>query len=179
MTGRLIVTADVHGSYSTWQLLKSLLKETDTLVVAGDLFGTRYGRPSPDFQPEEIKNDIAALGNRFLYVYGNCDVPSFCPGYSYDLEFSHMGLKILLIHGHAPAPALPSNASHGASHASFMVIQGHTHIPKLIRTDTFIHFNPGSLTAPRINAYTYGIIENNRAIIMDLKKNNPLVWLDL
>ncbi|MBI9088994.1 MAG: YfcE family phosphodiesterase [Desulfobacterium sp.] len=169
---RLLVTADVHGSYGTWMLLKSLLKPGDTLVVAGDLFDTRYGRPGhPDYQPETIKNDLATLGNRFCYVYGNCDIPSFYPGYAFDLQFSHMGKKIHLVHGHTPVSGIPSGTA--------MVIQGHTHIPRLEKQENLVMFNPGSLAAPRTERYTYGIVDNNRISLMDLKQNRALACLDL
>ena len=50
---KLIVTADVHGSFGSWLTLKQLMKPGDKLVIAGDLFDTRYGNYSnPDFQPE-------------------------------------------------------------------------------------------------------------------------------
>ncbi len=169
---RLIVTADVHGSYGTWMLLKSLLKPGDTLVVAGDLFDTRYGRPGhPDYQPETIKKELPTLGNPLCYVYGNCDIPSFYPGYAFDLEFCHMGTKILLVHGHAPVSGIPSGTA--------MVIQGHTHVPRLERQENMVRFNPGSLAVPRTELYTYGIVENNRVSLMDLKKNRALACLDL
>ncbi|MDY0222193.1 MAG: YfcE family phosphodiesterase [Desulfobacterium sp.] len=171
MMGRLIVTADVHGSLSTWRAVRALVKKDDTLVVAGDLFDTRYGRSGPDFKPLTIKHEIASLGTRFCYVYGNCDVPAFFPGYTYELEFSHSGTSILLIHGHAPVTDLPDQTT--------LIIQGHTHIPKLEKTDGFTRLNPGSLTSPRVGAPTYAIVENNRATLMDIQTNTPLIRLAL
>jgi len=40
---KLIVTADIHGSYSSWLTIKALLGSNDKLVIAGDLFDTKYG----------------------------------------------------------------------------------------------------------------------------------------
>lgn len=169
---RLIVTADVHGSYTTWLTLKSLLRPDDTLVVAGDLFDTRYGRPGRfDFQPEAIKEELANLGNPFFYVYGNCDVPTFFPGHAFELEFSHMETKILLVHGHALVSRIPVGTS--------MIIQGHTHIPKLEQQENLVLFNPGSLTSPRTKIHTYGIMENKVASIIDIQNNRTLISLDL
>ncbi len=169
--GRLIVTADLHGSYKTWQAVRSMVGQNDILVVAGDLFDTRYGRSTPDFNPRTIRDEAAALGNRFRYVYGNCDVPAFCPGYRYALEFTHSGVDILLVHGHAPILNRPRHTA--------LVIQGHTHVPKLEKTEEFVLFNPGSPAVPRVNLRTYGIIENNRITLLDFKTNTPLAWLDL
>ncbi len=171
MKGRLIVTADVHGRYTTWQAIRSLVKKNDILVVAGDLFDTRYGRPGPDFRPRTIKQEAEKLKERFRYVYGNCDVPAFCPGYHHALEFTYSGINILLIHGHAPIVNLPRHTD--------LVIQGHTHVPKLEKKEKFVHFNPGSLAVPRVQAFTYGIVENNRATLMDFTTDAPLFWIDL
>lgn len=169
--GRLIVTADIHGSLSTWRAVRAMVKEDDILVVAGDLFDTRYGRSGPDFKPQLIKQEIASLGTRFRYVYGNCDVPAFFPGYTYELEFSHSGVTIVLIHGHTPIENLPDHTT--------LVIQGHTHIPKLTRTERFTRLNPGSLTSPRVGDPTYAIVENNLATLMDIQTNTPLARLAL
>lgn len=169
--GRLIITADVHGSLSTWRTVRTLVKKDDILVVAGDLFDTRYGRFGPDFKPETIRQEAASLGTRFRYVYGNCDVPAFFPGYTYELEFSHNEVTILLIHGHTPVAALPDNTT--------LVIQGHTHIPKLKKIDGITHLNPGSLTSPRVGAPTYAIVKNNLATLMEIGTNTPLVRLTL
>ena len=56
---KLIVTADIHGSYSSWLTTKTLLNSNDKLVIAGDLFDTKYGSFSnADFQPELIKKEL-------------------------------------------------------------------------------------------------------------------------
>ena len=67
--GKLIVTADIHGSYTSWLTMKNLLKPSDKLAVAGDLFDTKYGNFSnTDFQPESIKNDLKTFKHPFYYV---------------------------------------------------------------------------------------------------------------
>ncbi len=59
---KLIVTADIHGSYSSWLTIKALLSSNDKLVIAGDLFDTKYGNFSnADFQPESIKKDLKKI----------------------------------------------------------------------------------------------------------------------
>ena len=59
---RLLVTADVHGSHTAWLILKSLLKPDDILVVAGDLFDTRYGSwADNDFKPDALKEGLKDL----------------------------------------------------------------------------------------------------------------------
>ena len=68
----LIITADLHGSYTSWLTLKTLLAPGDGLVIAGDLFDTRYGDFSdPDFQPDAIKEELI-----FPMVTGPCLFPA-------------------------------------------------------------------------------------------------------
>ncbi len=169
---RLLITADVHGSYGTWMTLKSLLEPEDTLVVAGDLFDTRYGRwGSPDFQPHQLREDLLEMKNRVYYVYGNCDDPSFYPGQNYALEFLFMDLNVFLHHGHRHLPEISDRVN--------LIIQGHTHLASLEKRHQTLFFNPGSLTYPRNGLYTYGIVEDRRIGLINLKTGDELTSLSL
>jgi putative phosphoesterase len=167
---RLLITADVHGSYATWMTLKSLLEPEDILVVAGDLFDTRYGRwGSPDFQPNHIRENLEEMKNQVYYIYGNCDEPSFYPGQSHGLEFQFMGLNIFLHHGHTHLNGIFPRLN--------LIIQGHTHLASLEKRHHTFFLNPGSLTCPRNGLYTYGIVKNNKIQIMNIKTKTELISL--
>lgn len=168
---KLIVTADIHGSYSSWLTIKSLLKPSDGLAVAGDLFDTRYGnRAHLDFQPESIREELAPFSHPFYYVYGNCDVPSFFPGTDEKMSFTAFNKKILLHHGHRPCPA----------HDDIdVIIQGHTHRCSLEKRGSRIFMNPGSITCPRNNTYTYGVIDRSAAHLVDLRSGTRIVSIGL
>jgi len=167
---KLIVTADIHGSYNSWLTIKNLLKPSDKLVIAGDLFDTKFGNFSnPDFQPEFIKNDLKIFKHDFYYVYGNCDTPSFFPGFGTQMEFSAFNKKLFLSHGHR-------TFAHSAD--INIIIQGHTHLCFLEKKNKHIFMNPGSITYPRNGIYTYGLIENNCASIIELKTGNKLITID-
>ncbi len=166
---KLIVSADLHGCYDSWLTLKSLLGPDDTLVIAGDLFDTRYGSyDDPDFQPDDIKNDLKKFSHNFIYVYGNCDVESYCPGYTYNRTFSYFNKTIYLHHGHCLVPA---NVS------AHLIIQGHTHRCLLEKKEGIIFMNPGSMTYPRGQGYTYGIIESTGASLVELQSGKPFISL--
>lgn len=164
---RLIVTADIHGSFSTWLLLKELMAEDDYLAIAGDLFDTMFGnRLDTDFRPESIREDLASVRDRLLYVYGNCDTESFLPGYDQHLEFHMFDRNFLLCHGHrffSDTAAEPD-----------VIISGHTHTAKLERNNGKIHMNPGSLKKPKNRIYTYGVIDGETAKIVDIKSKDVL-----
>lgn len=168
---KLIVTADIHGSYSSWLTLKNLLGPLDELAIAGDLFDTRYGDLTHiDFQPESIKKDLTNFNHPFYYVYGNCDSPSFFPGFETRMEFSAFNKKLLISHGHS---------SFTYSENIDIIIQGHTHLCFLEKKGPHIFMNPGSITCPRNGMYTYGVIENNCVSLIELKTGNKIVTVNL
>ena len=163
---RLFVFSDLHGSLSGWLTILALLSEGDGLAVAGDLFDTRYGQyGNPDFQPEQIRADLKSFGHPFYYVYGNCDVAGFFPGYESSQTFSACGKRIFLHHGHRPVPE-----DCGAD----IVIQGHTHLCELESRQGILFMNPGSIALPRNSMPSYGIIDNSGARLIQLKTGEPL-----
>ncbi len=170
---KLIVTADVHGSYSSWLTIKALLSynDNDKLVIAGDLFDTRYGNFSnTDFQPESIKKELKKFNHDVYYVYGNCDVPSFFPGYKVKTAFNAFNRQVFLHHGHRSCKDFPG---------SDIIIQGHTHYYSLLKKHGQIVMNPGSITYPKSGTATYGVIDNNSAYIVELETGNRLISMEL
>lgn len=163
---KLFITADIHGSYSAWQTLESLLGKNDMLAVAGDLFDTRYGNyQHADFQPESIKEQINQSNQTIYYVYGNCDTPSFFPGYDDLMTFKFNNKTIAMHHGHfsiTPSPDID------------IIIQGHTHLCSLEEKGSHIYLNPGSIACPRNGLYTYGVIDKNGVELIELKKNRSI-----
>ena len=163
---KLIVSADIHGSLNAWLTIRALAGGSDELAIAGDLFDTRYGSYSrPDFKPEAIRSDLKTLPQPLYYVYGNCDIPSFSPGFGPDMRFSFLHKKIYLHHGHRP---LPDQV------VSDIVIQGHTHLCYLEKKDGIIYFNPGSIASPRNGLATYGVIDSKGIYLMVLKTGEVL-----
>lgn len=172
---KLVVTADVHGSYSTWLTLKEMLNPGDALVVAGDLFGTRYPMEGyADYQPDLILEELSRFENPLYFVYGNCDRVSFSPGYEESLIFDFMRWKIFLHHGHRYLRKLPADM---LSSDVNLVIQGHTHLFALERRENRVFLNPGSLSNPRSPHYTYAVVHNNKIDIINLKTGISLKFI--
>jgi len=164
---KLIVTADIHGSLSSWLTIKALLNPKDKLVIAGDLFDTKYGNyANADFRPEAIKQDLKKFKNNFYYIYGNCDVPSFFPGFDTNTRFMVFKRQIFLLHGHRP---------YQYTSGVDIIIQGHTHICSLIKQEGQILMNPGSITYPKNGISTYGVIDDTSANIIELETGNKLI----
>ncbi len=163
---RLFVFSDLHGSLSGWLTIRALMNPGDGLAVAGDLFDTRYGRyGNPDFRPEDIRSDLNAFESPFFYVYGNCDVQGFFPGYDHQQTFSAFHRTIFIHHGHRPVPA---------DCRADIIIQGHTHLCELERCDDKIRLNPGSIALSRNGLPSYGIIDADGIHLIKLSTGKPL-----
>lgn len=160
---KLIITADIHGSLSTWNKIKDLLNDDDVLAIAGDLFDTIYGNfNDSDFQPEIIKNELLALPCDTYYVYGNCDQEKFYPGHSRQTSFKFGNYTLFLNHGHFHLPDLTDYD---------IIIEGHSHIAKLNSIMGKVFLNPGSPILPRENGPTYAILENQTIRIINIENN--------
>lgn len=163
---KLIITADIHGSFSSWLALADLLTPDDTIAIAGDLFDTVYGNYShADFQPESIKKDLKTFTPGLQYAYGNCDNPSFYPGFNHYSVFSMFQKTIFMHHGHRSSE-IPDNTD--------IIIQGHTHLCSLEKNNGRIYFNPGTIVSPRNGLYTYGVMDQNSISLVDFKTHEKL-----
>ncbi len=168
---KFLITADIHGSFKSWLTIQALMAQSDVLVVAGDLFDTRYGTfCHPDFNPEAIRQEVQTADKPIYYVYGNCDEPAFFPGHVHALTFCANGKSLFLHHGFPRVP-VPSDTD--------IIIQGHTHIGSLEKKDRQIHMNPGSITRPRQGPATYGILDDTSVSLRSLDTGSPLMTLKL
>jgi putative phosphoesterase len=157
---KLFITADIHGSLNTWLTILALMEKSDALVIAGDLFDTRYGNPChPDFDPETIRRDMATVDKPVYYVYGNCDEPRFFPGHGHSLTFSANGRTVFLHHGFPRVP-VPNDMD--------IIIQGHTHLWSLEKGNQRIFLNPGSLARPRKGPATFGVLDQTHVSVRSL-----------
>ncbi|MBU1171134.1 MAG: YfcE family phosphodiesterase [Proteobacteria bacterium] len=168
---RLVITADIHGSLRTWDKIKALVKQGDSLAIAGDLFDTVYGsKGNDDFRPDIIKKDFRSLPFRTYYVYGNCDREDYFKGHGFQCDFDFNGHAILMNHGHQKLPDLTNYQ---------IIIEGHSHRPRLDSIMGKIFLNPGSPNHPRSEYPSYALLENHRIRIMDFTKNKVISELDI
>ena len=82
------------------------------------------------------------------------------------MTFNVFNKTIYLSHGHH-SPAAPENVD--------MIIQGHTHRYSLEKKGKEIFMNPGSITSPRNGKFTYGMIEETWAGIIELGTEEKLI----
>ena len=110
------------------------------------------------------------MNRAVYYVYGNCDVPSFFPGHHHTLTFS-AGRKNIFVHHGYPKIQVPADAD--------IVIQGHTHIWALEKTQGRIFMNPGSLARPKKGPATFGVLDDTSVSIFSLETGTPLMTLNV
>lgn len=167
---KVIVTADVHGSLSAWLTLENLLGSGDSLMIAGDLFDTRYGNYSNiDFQPDSIKKALNRIEHQIYYIHGNCDTSSFFPGFTSTLKAQIFNKQIFMHHGHRNIK-IPDKTD--------IVIQGHTHLGALEKINNQIFLNPGSIAKPRNGLYTYATIDDKGVSLVLLETGEAIVTIN-
>ena len=171
---KLLVTADIHGSLDAWRRIRNILKPGDTLAVAGDLFDTRYGdRSSPDYNPGQIRDEFLGLGREAIethIVYGNCDDPGYLDDFLPRTRFDFQGYAFFMNHGHIYLPDLTD---------IHVIIEGHSHTPRLDTLFDMVFLNPGSPSRPRNSAPGYALVENGVIQLLELPKHRVLDRLAL
>ena len=77
--------SDIHGNIEYLRLLADQLKDTDLIVISGDL--THFGKEK---QAADVFNAVKSINNNLMAVTGNCDYPSV---------HSFLQLKDVNLHG--------------------------------------------------------------------------------
>lgn len=154
---KAIILSDIHGDNEA--LYKIVGQETfDKLIVLGDLFN--YEKSFDN----KIINLLKKHKNKLILIKGNCD--------NY-IEYEKLGLfahdifnypinnhEVTLTHGNRYCKGfLPKY--HGD-----IFINGHTHVPMLIKERGIIYANPGSVGKPRGGSKKSYIIFNDQKIII-------------
>ena len=151
------VISDIHGSRASLENTCDLLieKGVTTLLIAGD-FGDSLDFPEDRFDVIPVK--------------GNCDGRQL-PVYR---RIPWSGRTILLTHGHL-------HIGTGSLKPGDLHISGHTHRPRLDKTEDGIFFiNPGSLALPRGGfPPTLALIQPGRAEICHGPTLAVLDWMEM
>jgi putative phosphoesterase len=141
----VVVVGDTHGHYEKIQQEIQSLPHVDLLLHTGD-----------------HQRDGLALARKLKLkghaVTGNCDRGS--DGVK-ELALELEGHRILLTHGHLQKVKQTMNNLYYKARQDRIdiVLFGHTHVPYLEKVDGIWFMNPGSLTFPRGNRATYGLME--------------------
>lgn len=152
---KLMIASDIHGAagYCRQMLEAYRREEADKLVILGDILyhGPRNDLPK-EYAPKEVLQMLNEVKEELLCVRGNCDTEVD----QMVLEFPMMadyavfylgGRMVYATHGHHMNPQNPPMLKEGD-----ILINGHTHVPKFEKIDTFYYMNPGSVSIPKENS---------------------------
>ena len=167
-----MVVSDIHGSEYYAKKVVDIYKQegASKLLLLGDIL---YHGPRNDlpygYRPKGVIELLNPLKKDIVCVRGNCeaevdqmvlDFPVLTDHVIFETDY----FTLYMCHGHHECdnnPPLMNN--------DFILMCGHTHVPKIDVHDDYIYMNPGSITIPKENSHHgYMIIENNKFIWKDV-----------
>lgn len=172
---KLFIASDIHGSsYYCEKMLKSFVEErADRMLLLGDILyhGPRNELPR-EYNPKRVIDMLNGFKDKILCVRGNCDTEVDQMVLEFPLLSDYCVLCIdevimYATHGHKyNQENLPPFAN------DVVLLNGHTHIPKLEQNNNYIYVNPGSVSIPKENSHNgYIVFENSEFIWKDFDGN--------
>ena len=162
---KYIFVSDIHGNVDRLrEVIEVFNKEqADRLVILGDTCA--YLSKSSDEEMAELLN---AMKDKVEVIRGNCDTRSFeelLQFEMFDMDNIYANGKVITVtHGHYyNSYELPYNCGE-------IFIQGHTHVPMLIKDKDKILANPGSVSRPRgVDLRCYLLLEEDKVSLKTLE----------
>ncbi len=138
------VLSDTHGNVVISEKIINNMGPVDLVLHAGDFYR----------DAEKLAKKVSV---KIIGVVGNCDSPVTSPE---EELIDAAGLKIYLIHGHQfEGVNLYNSLYYKAKEVKAdIVVYGHTHIASKFEQEGILFFNPGSISNPRFQGPTYGIL---------------------
>lgn len=172
---KYFVVSDIHGSEYYAQKLIDLYKkeEASKILLLGDVLyhGPRNDLPFK-YRPKGVIEILNEYKKDIICVRGNCEAEVDQMVLDFPVLNDHVILSsphytIYMCHGHHE-----NNENPPLMNEDFILLCGHTHIPKLDIHDNYIYINPGSITIPKENSYHgYMLIDNDKFIWKDIDGN--------
>lgn len=165
----IVIVSDTHGDSQSWEVInKRYLKDAQLILHAGDVLyhGPRNQLPA-GYGPGELSQQLKELSVPILIARGNCDSQVDEMVLELPLAGDYLvtiisGVKVLLHHGHQLETEAVRNMCRRWS--VDLCIQGHTHIPSLVKQAGTVYLNPGSTSLPKGDGQegTIALWDNNR-----------------
>ena len=161
---RYIIASDIHGSaYWTKKLISQIeLLQPDEIILLGDILyhGPRNDLPR-DYSPKNVISMLNPYADKITCNRGNCDAEVDQMVLDFDImsDYNYImddDMEIFATHGHIFSPDNMPQLDPGS-----IFLYGHTHI-KDDRIVNGIHiFNPGSLSIPKDETHSIGLLDEN------------------
>ena len=172
---KIMVASDIHGSaYFCEKLIKAYREEkADRLLLLGDILYHGPRNPLPkDYDPKKVADMLNGIAGELLCVRGNCDaeVDQMVLGFPIMAEYCilYIGKRMVFAtHGHRFNEETPPLLKKGD-----ILLNGHTHIPKLKEHGNYIYMNPGSVSMPKAeSSNSYMMISRDEVLWKDIEGN--------
>ena len=143
-----LIASDIHGSAVCCEkLLTAFDREgADRLLLLGDILNRGDGGDA-----KSVAKMLNAMADKITCVRGNCDSLSTWKALDFPLQGGYItipgiqGRTMFATHGHHYNSAhRPEDMERGD-----ILLHGHTHVPMTERHESFLCFNPGSVSLPR------------------------------
>lgn len=152
---KYMIASDIHGSfiYCT-EMCRQYEKEgADRLILLGDLLYHGPRNDLPDgYEPKKVISLLNELKREIFAVRGNCDTevdqmvlefPILADYAVFDIK----GRAMYVSHGHVYNETKLPPLKNGD-----ILLNGHTHTPKVTEHEEYIYLNPGSVSIPKENS---------------------------
>ncbi|AGB40888.1 phosphoesterase, MJ0936 family [Halobacteroides halobius DSM 5150] len=150
---KLGVVSDIHGSLTAFKEAKDYLKDSDLLLIAGDILYHGARNPLPaGYDTEGVLEELKEMEEDFLAVKGNVDalVDDWVLPYPLS-EYTVVednGRRIAIYHGYQDETA-EERANFAHQLGADILVFGHTHLPLIEEVNGVILLNPGSIALPK------------------------------
>ena len=162
---KILVFADIHGSVSAMETVVEICNREypNKVVICGDLFGGWVQ------QPEQIARLVGKINSVLYLVRGNNDRNNDIALLPYGMEDNavmyHFDRTLFFTHGDVYNKfRIPPVLREGDA-----LIYGHTHMSLLQYYNGLHVLNVGSVSNPRDGLPCYMILDNNGAVLKDLR----------
>ena len=169
---KYLIASDIHGSaFYCKKLLDAFFEEkADRMILLGDILyhGPRNDLPK-DYAPKLVFEMLNSISEKILCVRGNCDaeVDQMVLDFPIMADYAVIPVKDRIMyatHGHIFNPDNPPALKVGD-----ILLNGHTHVPKLLDNGEFVYMNPGSVSIPKEETpHSYMIFEDSEFLWKDL-----------
>jgi len=169
---KYLIASDIHGSaFYCKKLLDAFFEEkADRMILLGDILyhGPRNDLPK-DYAPKLVFEMLNSISEKILCVRGNCDaeVDQMVLDFPIMADYAVIPVKDRIMyatHGHIFNPDNPPALKVGD-----ILLNGHTHVPKLLDNGEFVYMNPGSVSIPKEETpHSYMIFEDSEFLWKNL-----------
>ncbi|MDD5448608.1 MAG: phosphodiesterase [Actinomycetota bacterium] len=178
---RVLLISDTHGDPTGWEKALSTIGNVNLVLHAGDVLYHGVFNPILDtYDPRRLAELLNSFPVPLIHARGNCDSEvdqmALQSHILSDFAFASIeGIKILITHGHRYSREEILKMAGGGK--IDVVLEGHTHIPKIENATGVTFVNPGSPSLPKQErpARTAGLLEKGEIKIYDIDSGKVLL----